>query len=242
MKICRVVPAIDLIAGKCVRLEQGDFSKGTTVAEDPLEMALTFERQGFSRLHLVDLDGAKSGCPRHLDLLESIASNTTLSIDYSGGLRSEESIADALRRGATQVILGSAAVLDPTACCQWLATFGGERIILGLDVLHGRLRVKGWQEEVGISLEEVIERYLSCGLTSVMTTDISKDGMRAGPGFDLYRRLVDRYPTLRIIASGGVTTVSDITQLADLGVSEVIVGKGLYSGDITAAQLGELLW
>jgi phosphoribosylformimino-5-aminoimidazole carboxamide ribotide isomerase len=242
MKRCRVVPAIDLIGGRCVRLEQGDFSKGTIVADDPVDTAREFERQGFSRLHLVDLDGAKQGSPRHLDVLLAIASATSLSVDYSGGLRTEEDIASALSKGASQVVVGSAAVLQPEVCSRWFSRFGVQALILGLDVLDGIVRVKGWQEATTTTIYQVIDRYLKLGLQSVMSTDISKDGMLEGPAFELYRELSARYPALRIIASGGVRSEVDVAELAELGVSEVIVGKALYSGDMEIERLGEFRW
>jgi phosphoribosylformimino-5-aminoimidazole carboxamide ribotide isomerase len=225
-----------------VRLEQGNFSKDAVVADDPVAQARTFEEQGFSRLHLVDLDGAKQGTPRHLDVLESIARATSLSIDYSGGLRREADVLAALNKGASQVVLGSVAVLQPEICTGWFSRFGNDLIILGIDVLDGLVRVKGWQEATTVTINEVIERYLSVGLQSVMSTDISKDGMLAGPAFALYRDLSICYPSLRIIASGGIRNHSDVRQLAEQGASEVIVGKALYSGEMKLESIGECVW
>jgi phosphoribosylformimino-5-aminoimidazole carboxamide ribotide isomerase len=242
MRRCRIVPAIDLIGGRCVRLEQGDFSKDAVVADDPVAQARTFEAQGFSRLHLVDLDGAKQGTPRHLDVLESITRATSLSVDYSGGLRREEDVSAALDRGASQVLLGSVAVLKPEICTEWFSRFGADLLILGLDVLEGLVRVKGWQEATTVTIHDVIERYIDVGLQSVMSTDISKDGMLAGPAFALYRELSSRYPTLRVIASGGVRNESDVAQLAEQGACEVIVGKALYSGEMKLESAGDFVW
>jgi phosphoribosylformimino-5-aminoimidazole carboxamide ribotide isomerase len=223
-------------------LEQGDFSRGVVVADDPIVQARSFEQQGFSRLHLVDLDGAKQGYPCHLEVLESIARETSLSVDYSGGLRKEEDVAAALAKGASQVVLGSAAVLQPEVCTTWFSRFGGEVLILGIDVLDDLVRVKGWQEPTTVTIYDVIERYIPVGLQSVMSTDISKDGMLAGPAFALYNALSSRYPNLHIIASGGVRNVSDVAHLAEQGVCEVIVGKALYSGEMKVERAGEFRW
>jgi phosphoribosylformimino-5-aminoimidazole carboxamide ribotide isomerase len=239
---CRVVPAIDLIDGKVVRLERGDFTSGSVVAEDPVEAARSFESQGFSRLHLVDLDGARQGRPQHLGVLSSIAQATSLTIDFSGGLRSKEDIEVALNSGASQVVVGSAAVLQPQLCTDWLSYFGGKTVVLGLDLLAGQVRVKGWQEGVGMTVDDVIGRYLDVGLTSLLSTEISRDGMLAGPEFDLYRRLRDRYPNLNIIASGGVACAEDIKKLAQIGVVEVVVGKALYTSNLSVNQLQGFVW
>lgn len=239
---CRVVPAIDLIDGKVVRLKRGDFTSGSVVAEDPVEAARAFEREGFSRLHLVDLDGARQGRPQHLGVLTAIARATSLTIDFSGGLRSRDDIELALSSGASQVVIGSTAVLQPQLCTDWLSYFGGKRVVLALDLLAGQVRVKGWQEGAGVTADEVIGRYLDVGLTSLLSTEISRDGILSGPELDLYRRLRKRYPTLDIIASGGVSCAKDVEQLAQIGVVEVVVGKALYTGALSVEQLQGFVW
>lgn len=238
----RVVPAIDLIQGRCVRLAQGDFSSSQIMSDDPVAMAQQFEAQGFGRLHLVDLDGATAGKPRHLEVLRAVAQSTRLHIDFSGGLRQTEDLEAALTAGAHQVLVGSAAVKDPSACRGWFEQFGADRIILGLDVLDGFVRISGWTEATQLTVPEVIERYTDLGLQTLMCTDISKDGMLQGPSFSLYGELCTRHKNLSIIASGGVRNRADVTQLALLGVAEIIVGKALYSGAMDSAALGEFRW
>jgi phosphoribosylformimino-5-aminoimidazole carboxamide ribotide isomerase len=236
---CRLVPAIDLISGRSVRLSRGDFSTQLEVGSgDPLILAQEFAELGFGRLHLVDLDGARSGAPKHLELLRAITQSTPLEVDISGGLRTASDIEAALAAGAKQVVIGSSAVINPRECHQWFKSFGGERIILGVDILERTVRVKGWIEDSGMLIDHLIEDYLSDGLSYLMSTDISRDGMLNGPALELYRELTERYPTLKIIASGGIRDVADIEALDKIGVSEAIVGKGLYNGTLKVYDLG----
>lgn len=241
-KSARVVPAIDLIQGRCVRLAQGDFSSSQVMSDDPVAMAQQFEAQGFGRLHLVDLDGATAGKPQHLDVLRAIAKSTRLRIDFSGGLRKTDDLEAAFTAGAHQVLVGSAAVKDPYACRGWFEQFGAERIVLGLDVLDGFVRISGWTEATQRTVPEVIERYTDLGLQTFMCTDIRKDGMLQGPSFSLYSDLCTRYGNVKIIASGGVRNRADVVQLALLGVAEIIVGKALYSGAMDSQTLREFRW
>jgi phosphoribosylformimino-5-aminoimidazole carboxamide ribotide isomerase len=201
---CRIVPAIDLIDGKCVRLESGAFDTSSVVAEDPVTTAKRFEEEGFGRLHLVDLTGAKSGEPRHLEVLQAISTVTSLSIDYSGGLRTDDSIRHALEAGAAKVVIGSAAVTKPDETSEWFDRFGGEVIVLALDVLDGYVRVHGWTQATTCSIDDVVQRYLPHGLQALMSTDIRRDGMLEGPAMGMYAELRMRYPALQLIASGGV--------------------------------------
>lgn len=238
----RIVPAIDLIDGKCVRLKQGVFSESEVVAADPLETARAFSDAGFSRLHLVDLSGAKAGSPQHLPVLRSICEETNLQVDFSGGLRTEGDLIQAFEAGATQVVIGSAAVKAREQFSLWLQKFGGNRIILGLDVLDDFVRISGWEEETPHTLNEVIGWYLPLGLRHVMSTDISRDGMLQGPSLDLYKRLTEKFPQLFIIASGGVANAKDIAELAGLKIPETIVGKALYSGSLVLEDVKEWVW
>lgn len=242
MNRCRIVPAIDLIGGKCVRLEQGDFTRSAVVGDDPLAVAREFARLGFGRLHLVDLDGARGGAPQHLEVLRAITSNTPLAVDYSGGLRTDGDIEAALGAGASQVVIGSAAVVAEDSCRRWFNRFGAERIIIGLDVYQGLVRVKGWLEQTERTIYDVVDRYGDVGLQTVMSTDISCDGMLAGPAFELYAGLRERYPAISLVASGGVRDARDVARLAQCGVSEVIVGKALYSGSLKVSEAKEFTW
>jgi phosphoribosylformimino-5-aminoimidazole carboxamide ribotide isomerase len=240
--IARIVPAIDIIDGKCVRLEQGAFSTEHVVAEDPLEVARRFEIEGYGRLHLVDLSGAKFGEPVHLSILEAICASTSLQVDFSGGLRRKEDLKAAFSAGAAQVVVGSAAVKERTACERWFEHFGPDRVILGVDVLNGLVRVSGWQEPSELSLWTVVDWYVPAGLKTVMSTDIGCDGMLAGPSLSLYEELKQRYPELRLIASGGVSSARDVQDLSQLGVAEIVVGKALYTGVLAREEAREFIW
>jgi len=242
MSECRIVPAIDLIEGRCVRLRQGSFEEKQVVGEDPLAVARAFASNGFKRLHLVDLDGARSGFPRHLPLLQKIVSETGLSVDVSGGLRTTDDVTRALESGARQVVIGSAAVERPDLGCEWISRFGPDAIIVGLDVLNGEVRIKGWQEGSALTVAQVLERFAGSGLRWLMSTDISRDGMLEGASVEMYRALRGEYPDLQIIASGGVTNADDVRALADAGVREIIVGKALYSGSLRAEEVREFVW
>lgn len=242
MKRCRIVPAIDLINGRCVRLRQGSFDQKEVVGEDPLAVAMTFARQRFGRLHLVDLDGARAGSPQHLSLVRTIRDATGLSIDFSGGLRSTEDVAVALESGAQQVVIGSAAVVSPKEVCTWIDTFGSDSIIVGLDVLNGEVRIKGWEEGSSLSLASVLERFKGSGLRRVMSTDISRDGMLQGAAVGMYEALCRDYPEFEVIASGGVASAADIQQLSTSGVTEIIVGKALYAGTLVLSDVQEFVW
>ena len=242
MKRCRIVPAIDLIGGRCVRLRQGSFDQKEVVGEDPVSVAQGFAEQGFSRLHLVDLDGAREGSPRHLATVRAIRDATGLFIDFSGGLRSTDDVARALDSGAQQVVIGSAAVLNPNEVRNWIALFGEDSIIVGLDVLNGEVRIKGWEEGSALKLGAVLDRFDGSGLKRIMSTDISRDGMLQGPAVDMYLELCQRYPALQIIASGGVSSARDVQRLATSGVSEIVVGKALYAGTLTVSEVQEFIW
>jgi phosphoribosylformimino-5-aminoimidazole carboxamide ribotide isomerase len=242
MRRTKIVPAIDLIDGRCVRLRKGNFGQQEIVGENPVEIARSFCERGFSRLHLVDLSGARQGRPQHLAMVKAITDQTSLSVDFSGGLRTTTDIEAAFDAGASQVVIGSAAVLAPDEVVRWLGSFGGDKIILGLDVLAGEVRIKGWEAESGLTFRQVVESFRSQGLTKIMSTEISRDGMLQGPATTYYRELCTEYPGLSIIASGGVATAQDIQDLAGTGVEEIIVGKALYSGSLDLTKVEEFVW
>jgi len=242
MSECRIVPAMDLIEGRCVRLRQGSFDEKQVVGEDPLAVARGFASSGFTRLHLVDLDGARGGSPQHLPLVQKIVSETGLSIDVSGGLRTTDDVTRALESGARQVVIGSAAVERPEMVREWISRFGADAIIVGLDVLNGEVRIKGWQEGSALTVAQILERFAGSGLKWLMSTDISRDGMLEGASVEMYRALRRDYPDLQIIGSGGVTNADDVRALAELGVREIIVGKALYAGALQNEEVREFVW
>lgn len=232
-----IIPAIDLIDGKCVRLSQGDYAKKTTYNENPLEVAKMFEDAGIRRLHLVDLDGAKAHRIINYKVLETIATNTNLVIDFGGGLKSDEDLRIAFESGASMVTGGSIAVKQPETFNSWITQFGGEKIILGADVKDEKIAVGGWLETTDLELMPFVENYMSRGVQKVICTDISKDGMLLGPSTDLYIRMLLQQPNLYLIASGGVSSLADIIQLEEAGIPAVIFGKAIYEGRI---QLNDL--
>lgn len=234
-----IIPAIDLIDGKCVRLTQGDYAREKVYRDNPVEVALEFQEAGLTRLHLVDLDGAKSGRVVNWGIIESICQKTSLKIDVGGGIKKEDELKRLFGLGVSQVNLGSIAVRDPDIVRSWIETYG-ERIILSADVRDGYVAISGWQEASALTVDELIGRYEPAGLSFVTCTDISTDGTLAGPAIGLYERLVSAFPEMRIIASGGVGSIKDIERLATTGVYGVIVGKALYEGRITKKELTAL--
>ena len=237
----RIIPAIDIIEGKCVRLSKGDYSTSKIYNEHPLEVARQFEDHGIEHLHLVDLDGAKAGQIVNHRVLEEIAGKTSLQIDFGGGLRSDADLKIAFESGAFQVTGGSIAVKDPEIFESWIARYGGQKIILGADV-HGRkLAVSGWTEESEKELFPFVEEYLKKGITTVICTDISKDGMLEGPSLELYKELLEQLPGLQLIASGGITRMDDLYQLSELGCEGAIIGKAIYEGRIPLKQLEQFI-
>jgi phosphoribosylformimino-5-aminoimidazole carboxamide ribotide isomerase len=233
--IRRIIPAIDMIGGRCVRLVQGDYARGTTYAEDPLEVALRFEEAGLRRLHLVDLDGARDGRVVHAGILERIVARTTLEVDFSGGIRSDDDLQRVFDAGATWACIGSLAVSDPARMAGWLDRHG-DRLFIGADLLDGFLRVQGWQRATTTTIFDLVEAY-GDRLRFLTCTDISRDGTLAGPAIALYRALRDRFPALQLIASGGVSGLDDVERLLALGLAGVIVGKAIYEGRVTLEAL-----
>ena len=232
-----IIPAIDLIDGKCVRLTKGDYSQKKQYDASPLDMALRYQDIGIRRLHLVDLDGAKSSSPKNLHVLEEIATRTSLDIEWGGGIKSDESLRDAFNAGAGHLIIGSVAVSKPDLFARWLGEYGGDRLILGADIHEGRVAIHGWLEESEYTIDMLIDRFVPHGLREVICTDIAKDGMLQGPTFDLYARLQAQYPEQDIIVSGGISQMSDIHRLDVMSLRHVIVGKAIYEGRITLEEL-----
>lgn len=237
----QIIPAIDLIDGKCVRLTKGDYDQKKIYNEDPLEVAKSFEDHGITRLHLVDLDGAKARKIVNARVLEKIAGNTSLTIDFGGGVQSDDSIRIAFDSGASQVTGGSIAVRKPEIFRNWLRKYGSERIILGADVLDRKIATSGWQEINDLEVSGFISEYQKEGVKYVICTDISKDGVLQGPSIELYRNLLENLPGIELIASGGVTTVDDLRELKSCGVFGAIIGKAIYENRISLESLKEFL-
>ncbi|MDR1273280.1 MAG: 1-(5-phosphoribosyl)-5-[(5-phosphoribosylamino)methylideneamino] imidazole-4-carboxamide isomerase [Odoribacteraceae bacterium] len=231
----RVIPAIDLIDGKCVRLTQGDYARPAFYASTPLDIALRYEAAGLRRLHLVNLDGARDGRLSRLDILERIATRTSLQVDFSGGIRNDDDPRRVLDAGAAWACVGSVACLDPARAASWLERHG-DRLIIGADTLDGVIRARGWQEATGLTVFDLVNTHAG-RLHHLMCTDISCDGTLAGPNFALYGQLRERFPDLRVIASGGVCDLDDARRLLAGGVSGVIVGKALLEGKIALEEL-----
>ncbi len=233
----RIIPAIDIINGHCVRLTKGDYSTKKVYNENPLEVAKMFEGVGIEHLHVVDLDGAKAQNIINYNVLESIASNTNLKIDFGGGLKSEEDLKIAFNSGAKQVTGGSIAVKKSQLFLDWLETYGAEKIVLGADCLDQKIAIQGWQEESDKEVTEFIRSYVNKGISYVICTDISKDGMLQGPSFKLYQTLLKSIPPFKLIASGGISCFEELPKLKELGCEGVIIGKAIYEGNISLKQL-----
>lgn len=236
-----LIPAIDIIEGKCVRLSQGEYCSKKIYKEDPLEIAKELEDYGIRRLHVVDLDGAASKHIVNYRTLERIATHTSLVIDFGGGVKSDEDLDIAFKSGAQMVTGGSIAVLQPETFCGWIQTYGADRIILGADVKGTRIAVNGWKDDSDCEIFPFLENYNEKGVTKVICTDISCDGMLEGPSFPLYEEIKERIPQLYLIASGGVGNIEDIRKLEQAGVPAVIFGKALYEGYIALNDLKEFL-
>jgi len=239
--VSRIIPAIDLIDGKCVRLTQGDYLQKKSYHENPLDVALKFQDHGLKYLHLVDLDGAKAKKVVNYKVLETLASKTELIIDFGGGVQSEEDLRIVWECGAKQVTGGSIALKHKEIFKKWFATYGGEKIILGTDVKDKKIAIHGWQETSEVWLFDLIEEYIEVGLQYTITTDVAKDGMLQGPSFDLYKEMIDKHPNLKIIASGGVSTVSDVEKLCEMGLDGIIIGKAIYEETIKLSDLKSFL-
>jgi phosphoribosylformimino-5-aminoimidazole carboxamide ribotide isomerase len=233
----RIIPAIDIIDGKCVRLTQGDYGQKKVYNENPLEVAKSFEDAGLKYLHLVDLDGAKAGKVTNWKVVEAISQNTGLAVDFGGGVKTEAELRQLFDAGIRQVNLGSVAVKNPSVVQQWIEVYGSEKIILSADVKNEMIAISGWQENATITLSDFLSGYLTRGITYVTCTDISTDGMLTGPNVSLYRKIRSSFPSIKIIASGGVSGIQDLHELKSADVAGVIIGKAIYEGRITLAEL-----
>jgi phosphoribosylformimino-5-aminoimidazole carboxamide ribotide isomerase len=236
-----VIPAIDIIDGKCVRLTQGDYAQKKIYNENPLEVAMEFADSGIKRLHLVDLDGAKQKKIVNHKVLEKIANSTKLVIDFGGGIQSNDDIQKAFDFGAKMITGGSIAINNAEMLLGWLETYGSEKIILGADAKNEKIAISGWQESTEVSVFDFLKNYISKGIKYTISTDVAKDGLLQGPSFDLYKKMQINFPDLKVIASGGVSQMSDIEQLNADGIFGVIVGKAIYEGKIELKDLEKFL-
>jgi len=232
-----IIPAIDIIDGKCVRLTEGDYSQKKVYNERPLEVARQFEDAGLSRLHLVDLDGAKAGAVKNWKVLELIASKTSLIIDFGGGVKTEKDVQIIFESGAAFATVGSIAVKNEEEFLNWITQYTPEKFLLGADVKNEKITVGGWLESTDIWVYDFIEKYVSKGIRQIFCTDVSKDGKLEGPSFDLYKNIIGKFPELHFIASGGVSTMDDVYKLEEIGCRGVIIGKAIYEGRINIKDL-----
>ena len=235
-----IIPAIDIIDGKCVRLTQGDYSQKKVYNEKPLEVAREFEDAGLKRLHLVDLDGAKAGMVKNWKVLETIAGKTSLVIDFGGGIKTEKDVQIVLGSGAAFATVGSIAVKDEKEFSRWLQIMGPEKFMLGADVKEEKIAVAGWLETTDIWIYDFIEKYIEKGIQQLFCTDVSKDGKLEGPAVELYKNITGKFPTLHFIASGGVSGIKDLDALEEAGCRGVIIGKAIYEGRISLSELQKM--
>jgi phosphoribosylformimino-5-aminoimidazole carboxamide ribotide isomerase len=233
----QIIPAIDIIDGRCVRLTEGDFDRKTVYDADPADMAKRFADAGLSRLHLVDLDGAKAGRVRNWAVLESVVAAADLEVDFGGGVKTEDEVRRIIEAGAAYVTVGSIAVKNEPVLLEWFGRFGADRFLLGADVRKERISIGGWLEDTSIDIFDFLEQFTGYGVRQVFCTDVSKDGRMEGPSIDLYRRILDRFPQLGLIASGGVSCMEDLEALRALGCSGAILGKAIYEEHISLPEL-----
>ena len=237
----QIIPAIDLIGGKCVRLSQGDYSSKKEYHDDPLEMAKRFEGAGIQRLHLVDLDGAKAKKIVNGDVLQRISAGTSLKVDFGGGIQADEEIEKAFELGAKQVTGGSIAVKNASLFKSWIKSYGSEKIILGADAKDRKIAVGGWEETTKVDLIPFIKDYVALGIRYVICTDVAKDGLLQGPSVELYKEILEEIPSVKLIASGGVSSVKDLEELEKIGVFGAIVGKAYYEGRVSLEELASFM-
>lgn len=237
----RIIPAIDIINGKCVRLTKGDYTTQIIYNEDPLEVAKEFQDSGIEFLHLVDLDGARSQKIWNYKILEQIASKTNLIIDFGGGIKSDGDIKIAFNSGASQITGGSIAVKDPELFTNWLSEYGSDKLILGADANKDKIAISGWQEESDQEIIPFIQSYKEKGVKFVISTDIAKDGMLQGPSFSLYKRIIQNVPEINVIASGGISQIDELPKLQEIGCEGVIIGKAIYEKRISLKQLEQYI-
>ena len=232
-----LIPAIDIIDGKCVRLTKGDYNNKTIYNNNPVEVAREFEALGFKRLHVVDLDGAKSKHIVNAQVLKDITSATSLTVDFGGGIKSDEDIETALANGAEMVTIGSIAVTNPDHCQKWIEQYGAERIILGADVRDRKISINGWMDNSEEELITFLKKYIDMGVRNILCTDISKDGTLQGPATSLYKEIIETFPEVYLIASGGVSSNEDIIELENNSIPAVVFGKAFYEGKIDVSKL-----
>jgi len=225
-----IIPAIDIINGKCVRLTKGDYAQQKVYNENPVEVAKQFADAGLQRLHIVDLDGAKAGEIINLKVLEDIASATSLTIDFGGGVKNITDVGNIFDAGAAMVTIGSLAVKHPALLEEWLMEFGADKFLIGADVLEEKIMISGWLEDGGINIFDFISKMMALGVSNIFCTDISKDGVMQGPSVKLYKKIITTYPEINLIASGGVSNIDDVLQLNEIGCKGVIIGKAFYEG------------
>jgi phosphoribosylformimino-5-aminoimidazole carboxamide ribotide isomerase len=235
-----IIPAIDIIDGKCVRLTQGDYQQKKIYNEHPLEVAKQFEDAGLKRLHLVDLDGAKAGHIKNWKVLETLAAKTSLIIDFGGGVKAEEDVNIIFNSGGAMVTIGSLAVKEEETFVSWLTKYGPEKFLLGADVKDEKIAVHGWQQTTNIWIYDFIEKYIQRGVQQIFCTDVAKDGALQGPSIELYKSIIQKFPQLYFIASGGVSSINDIYQLKAIGCKGIIIGKAIYEGKISLTDLQKI--
>ena len=232
-----IIPAIDIINGKCVRLTKGDYAQQKVYNDNPVDVAKQFSDAGIQRVHLVDLDGAKAGKIVNLAVLEAIASATSLVIDFGGGIKNINDVGSVFNAGAAMATIGSLAVKHPELLEEWLMEFGASKFLIGADVLEGKIKISGWLEDGGIDIFSFIGKMIGLGASNIFCTDISKDGAMEGPSVELYKKIMEQHPEINLIASGGVTNINDVKELKLIGCSGAIIGKAIYEGNITLQQL-----
>jgi len=232
-----IIPAIDIINGKCVRLTHGDFTKQKIYNDDPVAVARQFADTGLQRLHVVDLDGAKSGKISNLAVLEKISAATNMIIDFGGGIKSINDVESVLNAGASIATIGSLAVRHPELLEEWLLEFGADKFLIGADVLNEKIKISGWLEDGGIDIFTFIGKLISLGVINIFCTDISKDGAMLGPSVDLYKKIMEQHPEINLIASGGVSSIEDVVELKNIGCAGVIIGKAIYENLVTLEEL-----
>ena len=235
-----IIPAIDIIQGKCVRLTKGDYAQQIVYNDNPVEVAKQFEAAGIKRLHIVDLDGAKAGSIVNLKVLENVAAATDLVIDFGGGVKTIQDVSNIFNAGAAMVTIGSLAVKQPALLEEWLMEFGTEQFLIGADVLDGKIKISGWLEDGGIDIFDFIGKMLSLGVINIFCTDIAKDGVMEGPSVELYKKILAQHPEINLTASGGVSKIDDILVLDELGCTGAIVGKAIYEGKVPLNPLKDL--
>lgn len=233
----KLIPAIDIIDGRCVRLTKGNYNEKTIYHENPVDVAKEFEQLGLTHLHLVDLDGAKSDHVININVLKAISTQTNLHVDFSGGIKSDDDIKDVFNNGANMVTIGSVAVNNPYLFNKWLKEYGPQKIILGADIKNGSIAINGWKDETKKSIYSFLEHYISLGIINILCTDITKDGTLSGPAYNLYTEILRRFPEINLIASGGVSSNEDIIKLDKLGVKAVVFGKAYYEHKIDIKTL-----